>query len=149
MLSYFRILLIFTTVSGWAFSAHDAVAQEHELKKVIAVQKATISSQTAALTALQAELKALQKRMADQEKSFTALSKQVVLKDSNGRAIADYASTSGSAAFAERAGTATAASEASICNRLKSEGGGNSVGVTWEGSSLFFNIDGSNKVKKL
>ncbi|HYX34679.1 MAG TPA: hypothetical protein VE954_16395 [Oligoflexus sp.] len=135
--------LIFT---GFALFAPSAFADEAELTRMVAIQQAHIKK-------LEAQLKthhdALQALIND---------KTIVLKNAEGKVIADYATSAGSAntatsattaGTATRAASADSASSADLCSRLKSEGGNNSVGVTWEGSTLYFNIDTASKVKAL
>ena len=129
-----------------------AGAQEADLKKVIVTQQATIASQKSILARLQTDIENLKKKVTEQDEAHAKLLKVVVVKDSQGRVTADYATSAGSASsatYATSAGSASSASSATFCTRLRSEGGGNTVGVTWEGSTLFFNVDASSKVKRL
>ncbi len=132
--------LIFT---GFALFAPSAFAGEAELTRMVAIQQAHIKKLEAQVKANHDALQAL------------INDKTIVRKNAAGKVIADFAASAGTANVATAAGTATratsadSASHADLCSRLKSEGVNNSVGGTWESSTLYFNIDAAKKIKAL
>ncbi len=136
-------------------------ADEAELKKIIALQQSLIAKMQIQINN---DHSALEKLMNDTS---------IVRKNAEGKVIADYASSAGSATTAvsattagsatkadsatradsaakankaDSATTADSAGNANFCSYLRSDGSSNIISATWSGSNLYFNVDASRKI---